>query len=152
MPMPAIRAATKNDLEPLLVLMEKLILEDHEEGRRFEGEKARKAMGDLLACRSLGTVFVATDKGDVIGYLVLAFGYIPEFHGRDAFVDEFFVDGSHRGMGLGKKMLARTENAVKKLGIKALHLEVTKNNDRAVQFYRRKRFRDHDSYLMTKRV
>ena len=83
---------------------------------------------------------------------MLAFGYSLEFHGRGVFLDEFFVEKKHRGKGLGKKMFARAENATKKIGIKALHLEVTRNNGRAIQFYRNAGFEDHDRYLMTKRA
>ena len=149
---PAIRIATVNDLDSLLVLMEKLIIEDYEEGRRFDSRKARRAMQDLLADSSLGLVFVVSYTNIAIGYLVLAFGYSLEFGGRDAFLDEFFVDKNYRGRGLGKKMFVRAENAAKKLGVKALHLEVTRNNNLAIQFYRWAGFQDHDRYLMTKRV
>ena len=95
-------------------------------------------MHDLLSDGSLG--------------LVLAFGYSLEYHGRDAFLDEFFIEEDYRGKGHGKKMLTRAENAAKKLGIKAIHLEVTRHNDPVIPFYKREGFQDHDRYLMIKRV
>jgi GNAT superfamily N-acetyltransferase len=118
----------------------------------FDRKKAQSAMRTLLADPALGRVFLAIDKYMAIGYLVLAFGYSLEYHGRDAFVDEFFILEKYRGKGLGKEMLAHAEKAAKKIGIKALHLEVTRHNDTVLGFYRREGFIDHDRYLMTKRA
>jgi ribosomal protein S18 acetylase RimI-like enzyme len=147
--MPAIRKATKNDLESLLLLMKKYYEYDRHD---FDQKKAQRAMRDLLSDSSLGMVLLAGNKNTTIGYLVLAFGYSLEYHGRDAFLDEFFIDEDYRDKGVGKKMLVRAENAAKKLGIKAIHLEVTRHNDSVIPFYRRAGFQDHDRYLMTKRV
>lgn len=147
--MPSIRTARKGDLENLLALMEKYYEFDH---HNFDRKKARLAMRTLLADSALGLVFLATDKDSAIGYLVLAFGYSLEYHGRDAFVDEFFILEKHRGKGLGREMLARAEKAAKKMGIKAIHLEVMRHNDPVLGFYRREGFVDHDRYLMTKKA
>ena len=98
--MPTTRIATKNDLEPLLALMEKYYEYDRHD---FDRKKARQAMRDLLSDRSLGLVLVTNDRNTMIGYLVLAFGYSPEYHGRDSFLDEFFINEDYRGKGTGKR-------------------------------------------------
>ena len=147
--MPSIRTARKDDLKSLLMLMEKYYEYDH---HNFDRKKAQMAMRTLLADPALGMVFLATDSDLAIGYLVLAFGYSLEYHGRDAFVDEYFILEKHRGKGLGREMLARAQKAAKKMGIKAIHLEVTRHNDPVLGFYRREGFVDHDRYLMTKRA
>lgn len=118
----------------------------------FDRKNARRAMRRLLAGPALGTVFLAGDRNSPIGYLVLAFGYSLEYHGRDAFVDEFFILEKYRGKGLGSKMLARAEKAAKKIGVRAIHLEVTMHNEPVLRFYRREGFEDHDRHLVTKRV
>lgn len=143
-----IRMAKKGDLDSLLGLMEKYYAYDR---HRFDGATAKKAMRRLLGDRNLGVVFLITDRIP-IGYLVLAFGYSLEFHGRDAFVDEFFLLEGYRGKGVGKAALKHAQRIAEKRGIKALHLEVTRHNSRVVDFYRREGFVDHDRYLMTKRL
>jgi GNAT superfamily N-acetyltransferase len=143
------RIARKGDLDSLLGLMEKYYAYD---GHRFDGAAAKKAMRRLLADRNLGAVLLISEGMTAIGYLVLAFGYSLEFHGRDAFIDEFFLLEEYRGKGVGRTALLHAEKIARKCGIVALHLEVTRHNSRVVDFYGREGFVDHDRYLMTKRL
>ena len=149
MRIPSIRTARKDNLKSLLALMEKYYEYDRHD---FDRKNVPLAMRGLLADPLLGAVFLATEKNIAIGYLVLAFGYSLEYHGRDAFVDEFFIVEKYRSKGLGRAMLARAQKAAKKMGIKAIHLEVSRHNEKVLDFYGREGFDDHDRYLMTKRV
>jgi GNAT superfamily N-acetyltransferase len=63
--------------------------------------------------------------------IVLTFGYSLEYQGRGAFIDEFFVQASHRHRGWGKITLQHAEKAARELNIRALHLEITRENGRA---------------------
>ena len=144
-----IRTARKGDLVRLLVLMEQYYKYDR---HNFDHDAAKKAMRRLLADRNLGTVLLITEGRAAIGYLVLAFGYSLEFHGRDAFVDEFFLLEKYRGKGIGNAALKHAQRTAEKHGVMALHLEVTRHNSRVVNFYRREGFVDHNRYLMTKRL
>jgi hypothetical protein len=83
-----IRIARKDDLEGIVALMEKYYEYDRHD---FDRKNARRVMRRLLADPVLGRVFLAADKNSAIGYLALTFGYSLEYHGRDAFVDEFFI-------------------------------------------------------------
>ena len=80
----------------------------------FDRKNARRALRRLLADSTLGRVFLAADKNQVIGYLAPAIGYSLGYYGRDAFVDEFFILEKYRGKGLGSKMLAHAEKAAKR--------------------------------------
>lgn len=84
------------------------------------------------------------------GYVVVAFGYSLEFHGRDAFVDELFLRPAFRGRSLGREVLRFVEEQCRAAGVTALHLEVERKNTAAQEFYRRLGFQDHDRYLMTR--
>ena len=44
------------------------------------------------------------------------------------------------------------QRACRAAGVHALHLEVERDKRRAIDFYRRAGFEDHDRYLMTKRI
>jgi GNAT superfamily N-acetyltransferase len=143
------RIARKGDLDSLLGLMKKYYAYDR---HHFDGTAAKKAMRRLIADKNLGIVILITEGRIAIGYLVLAFGYSLEFHGRDAFVDEFFLVEEYRGKGIGKTALKYAQRVAEKHGIMALHLEVIRHNSRVVDLYRREGFVDHDRYLMTKRI
>jgi ribosomal protein S18 acetylase RimI-like enzyme len=107
---------------------------------------------DFLADPSLGRMWVACDGAVVVGYLALTFSYSFEFGGRDAFVDEFYVVPTHRNNGWGSQLLRVAEAAAPGLGVRAVHLEVSRGNDRAGRLYRAFGFADHDRHLMTKRM
>jgi ribosomal protein S18 acetylase RimI-like enzyme len=109
-------------------------------------------MRKLLKGRDLGAVLLIIDDEKVVGYLVLALGYSLEFGGRDAFIDEFFILKQYRGKGLGRTALRQAEKTARNLGVKAIHLEVTRHNSSVIDLYKRDGFIDHERYLMTKRM
>lgn len=117
---------------------------------RFDEAVARRVLGELREVPSLGRVYLVMDGEAVAGYLVLAFGYSLEFHGRDAMVDELYVREPFRGRGLGAACLAWAEEVCRSEGVRALHLEVDHANPRAKRLYHRHGYRDHDRHLLTK--
>ncbi len=88
-----------------------------------------------------------------IGYLVLTIGYSLERGGRDAFIDELYVRPQWRGLGLGTLAVATAEVAARRLGVRAVHLEVDTTNERARRLYERIGFAVRQRYhLMTKKI
>jgi ribosomal protein S18 acetylase RimI-like enzyme len=59
---------------------------------------------------------------------------------------------ARRGRGLGRAALEAVESAARELGVRALHLEVERENASAQALYRDRGFRDNDRRLMTKRL
>lgn len=117
----------------------------------FDREKARAALEPFLANPALGRAWLFRDGGAAVGYFVLTLGWSLEYGGRDAFVDELFVSPSHRGRGLGRRALEVIDEACRELGVRALHLEVEKENVPAEELYRQRGFEDHNRRLMTRR-
>jgi len=142
-----LRPATSADLEAVLALHRAFFAED---GYPFQEEESRANLERLLGDPGLGRLWVMDDGGEVVGYLLLAFGFSLEFRGRDAFIDELYVAPACRGRGLGKRALALAAEACRELGVRALHLEVERYKESAQELYRRAGFVDHDRYLMTK--
>lgn len=122
------------------------------ERMEFEEGAARAALAELLGDGRLGRVRLITAGAEVIGYLVLTFGFSLEFGGRDAFVDELFVREGWRGRGAGRRALEFAEGVCRAEGVRALHLEVDHVNTNAQALYRKAGYRDHDRHLLTKRV
>jgi len=88
--------------------------------------------------------------GKPVGYVVLCFGYSLEWLGRDAFIDEFYLREEYRGCGWGRKTMEFVEVAALKAGIRTLHLEVVRQNETALEVYRKLGFREHDSTFLSK--
>lgn len=141
--------AAARDVDLLVRMMRDFYESEHIE---FEERAARAALGELLADERLGRVHLIRSGAEVIGYLVLTFGFSLEFGGRDAFVDELFVREGWRGRGAGRRALEFAEGVCRAGGVRALHLEVERANTGAQALYRRAGFRDHDRYLLTRRL
>jgi GNAT superfamily N-acetyltransferase len=144
---PTLRLACESDADILLPLMREYYAFD---GHHFDPEKARAALLGLLREPTFGRVWLIFDRAEIIGYVVLCFGYSLEYLGRDAFLDEFCLLASHRRQGFGTQVLKMVEEAARNIGIRAIHLEVVRRNLAAGTFYRKAGFCDHDHHLMTK--
>lgn len=143
----AILEAGPGDEELVLEMMREFYAIEH---LPYVEELARRGVRALLASRDHGLVLLAGRGKDPAGYLVLTFGYSLEFHGRDALVDELYVRADRRGAGVGSALIARAEALCRAEGIRAVHLEVDRSNERAKRLYHRSGYRDHDRFLLTK--
>lgn len=148
-PEPTFRFAGEPDVDTILDFMPLLYAQDR---LPFDASKARATLTGILRDRSLGRVWMIHDGPVPIGYMILTLGYSLEYRGRDAFVDELFVQESHRRRGIGRKAMQVLEQACRELEVRALHLEVERPNLAAQALYRKLGFVDHDRYLMTKPI
>jgi len=146
---PIFRLATTADTPTLLSFMR--ALNEADPGPTpFDEPAAREALEKFLATESFGRAWLILDGAAPVGYVVLTLGYGLEYHGRDAFIDEFFLAASHRSRGWGRAAVAFVEDAARSLGVRALHLEVSHSNPRAYDFYRRAGFEDYRRRLLNK--
>jgi len=116
----------------------------------FEAGRARNALQQILGDESLGRVWLIELKGSLIGYIVFTLGFSLEFHGRDAFIDEFYIRAEHQRQGFGEQALELIHETCRSLQVQALHLEVSRSNTNAQAAYRKYGFKDREQYLMTK--
>jgi ribosomal protein S18 acetylase RimI-like enzyme len=123
-----------------------------EAGYPFDPVAARDCFAAIVRDPALGRAWLVGVGGEVAGYAVLTLGYSLEYRGFDAFVDDLYVVPAQRGRGLGRAALEAVEAAARELGVRALHLEVERENASAQTLYRRRGFRDNDRRLMTKRL
>jgi GNAT superfamily N-acetyltransferase len=146
-----LRLASLEDTGTLLPLMRAY----HE----FEGIDATDAerlatIEPLLAGEdNLGQVWLIETAGGTVGYIALCYGYSIEFGGRDAFLDELFIVETERGRGLGRRALERVKAEAARNGVKALHLEVARENTTAKNFYGKAGFQSRERFhLMSCRL
>jgi ribosomal protein S18 acetylase RimI-like enzyme len=144
-----IREATLQDEAELLRMMRGLA--EHEPGKiQFDELAARATFRKFLSLPAFGKVWLLCEGNAGVGYIILTMGFSFEFHGHDAFIDELYVVPDHRRRGFGRQALATVEQKAREMGVNAIHLEVDRGNDAAIELYRRSGYRDHDRFLMTK--
>jgi GNAT superfamily N-acetyltransferase len=141
------RPAVSGDVDAIVAMMRGYYGQD---GYTFVESEARAAALMLINDPTLGRLWVARDGDEVVGYVAVALGFSFEYRGREAFVDELLIAESHRGRGLGREALEIAEAYCREAGVNALHLEVERHRENAVELYRRRGFADYGRYLMTK--
>ena len=115
----------------------------------------RTERGDEEGARADAAVVEGEAAGaaaSLLGYLAVTFGWSLEWGGRDAFVDELYLAPSHRGGGIGRTAIALAEDACRAAGVRALHLEVERENARGRALYARAGFADTERLLLTRRL
>lgn len=117
---------------------------------QFDKDARTQLLHQLISDENKGRLIVIESEGGLAGYFVLGFGFSLEFGGRDAFLDEFYVEPEYRNAGLGTAALEYSFAICREVGISCLHLEADHFNERAHQLYLRQGFKDHERHLMTK--
>jgi diamine N-acetyltransferase len=143
------RPATSED-EPALLRMMRNLAEQEPGPYFFDEPVVRKILRKFLADPNLGQMWIFIAGETPVGYVILTFGFSFEFHGRDAFIDELYVEPEFRRQGIGRRVMQFVEDRARELGVTAVHLEVDDGNDPASELYRRTGYEDHERYLMTK--
>ena len=115
-------------------------------------KKLRGTLTELLNYPKYGNVFIVKSGVDIIGYLILTFGYSIEYGGRDAFIDEFYIKENYRNKGIGKEALDYIIKYARTTGIKALHLQVKEKHKAASNLYEKSGFTHHDGRFMTMKL
>lgn len=112
----------------------------------ISAEQRRNSVGKLLQDRCLGEIWLVRNLDKLSGYIAVCYSYSIEFGGRDAFIDEFYVEAAERGKGIGGRVLKEIAMLLQARGIVAIHLEVDGRNERAKAAYARAGFSSRDKY------
>jgi ribosomal protein S18 acetylase RimI-like enzyme len=145
-----LRPAGSDDLPLLLGYMRGYYEHDR---IALDEEAARAALERPIKDGQIGRVWLIEESGRPVGYVVALFGWSLEFHGRDAFLDELFIDPEFRGRGTGMRAMAQVESELRKAGVRAMHLEVERSNAGAQRFYASLGFEDRSRFfMMSKRL
>jgi ribosomal protein S18 acetylase RimI-like enzyme len=149
MPSPEFREALPGDEAVLLPMMRALAQQDPEV-IPFNESSARAAFHQFLSLPAFGRIWLLFDGAELVGYIILTISFSFEFRGHDAFIDELYIVPAHRRRGLGRQAMTFVERQAHEMGVNAIHLEVDRGNDSALELYRRTGYVDHDRLLMTK--
>lgn len=141
------RFARVSDIDALLPLIQDFYLFER---LLYDETRLRDLLTKLIDDKNLGRLILFEDSRQLVGYMVLGFGFSLEFHGRDCFVDEFYVKPERRQQGTGQAAVEFALQTCRDVGIKAVHLEADHFNERGHEFYKRLGFKDHNRHLMTR--
>jgi GNAT superfamily N-acetyltransferase len=98
------------------------------ENMPFSSDTALKVWQKAWASPDMVRGWLLEFEENVVGYVVLTFGFSLEYGGIDAFVDELFVKPEFRGQGFASLALEFLTLECQKLNVVALHLEVDATN------------------------
>jgi|GEM_PF-116258 len=140
------RLAQFIDIDPLIELAQEFY--------KFEqitfDEGVLKAFTALLSDDQLGLIWLICDRDVPIGYVALTFFFSMEYHGRCGLVDELYIQETHRGQGIGKKVFTLIEEYLRSKKMRSLSLVVDHWNDKAEIFYTKLGFQREKRHLMVK--
>ena len=119
-----------------------------EEGLPTTNETRRAGIAPLLDGIPHGAAYLIGPPRAPIGYVIVTFGWSVEFGGMDAFIDEIYVRPAVRGRGIASEVLISLPQALAEGGVKAMHLEVDKDNEGALRLYARAGFKPRERYVL----
>jgi len=118
----------------------------------FHPFDVRRSLLQLVRDSSLGKAWILQVNGVAAGYVILAIGFDHEVGGRLGTITDFYLQPDFRGRGIGTETLARIEQEAVALGLEALELQVSDNNEQAKRLYRKMGFDAVDRIPMYKRL
>jgi ribosomal protein S18 acetylase RimI-like enzyme len=119
-----------------------------EEGIERTDAAREAAIAPLLEGIPYGAVYIIGPTRAPIGYIVVSFSWSVEFGGMDGFVDEIYIRPAVRGRGIATEVLTELPKTLAEAGIKAIHLEVDRENEPAQRLYARARFKPRLNYVL----
>ncbi len=106
----------------------------------------------LLAGSPHGAAYLMGPARAPIGYVVVTFGWSLEFGGLDALIDEIYIRPAVRGRGIAREVLTALPGALGRAGIRAIHLEIGRDDAESRRFYARAGFVARENALLMTRV
>lgn len=132
---------------PLLVdLMEEFYAES---GYALDREWSRASFRHFLSDPSLGRTWVLFDGTEPAGYVVLTVRFAMEYGGLEGFIDDLFVRPAHRRRGIAQHAINTLLDECRRRGIRALQVEVDRDNAAAYALYASFNLRPRDDDRVT---
>ena len=113
----------------------------------FDEARRRLVFEQFVQDDTYGRAWLIALGPQYVGYVVLTVSFSFEYRGCDAYIDELYISKEHRGQGIGRQAMEFVEEAARELGVNAMHLEVSRGNDAALELYRRGGYVDHDRHF-----
>lgn len=145
----ALTLGAPDHLEKLLALVAAF---HAEQGIETTDERRRRGVAPLLDGIPHGAVYLIGPPRAPIGYIGITFGWSVKFGGLDAIIDELYIRPGVRGRGIASEALIALPRALAGGGLRAIHLEVDRDNPAALKLYRRAGFSAREGYVVMSRA
>ncbi|MDF1854147.1 GNAT family N-acetyltransferase [Pseudooceanicola sp.] len=143
--MTAVHLAGPEDAERL----RPMIAACHDEMQIADDTTTRDAaLMPLLSGSPHGAIYLIGPARAPIGYIVISFGWSLAFGGLVGVVEEVWIRAGVRGRGIASEVLNSLPKALAVAGLRALHLEVHRDDTRAQDIYRRQKFTARPDYVL----
>lgn len=147
--MSALHLAKPADLERLTALVKGC---DEETGLTRDEEQRQAALVPLLEGVPHGAIYLIGPARAPMGYVVVSFGWSLELGGMDGRIDQIYLRRAVRRRGIATEVLTTLPTALANAGVKALHLQVAKDNEAAMHLAARVRFTPRDDFAFMSRI
>ncbi|MDZ7710945.1 MAG: GNAT family N-acetyltransferase [Roseovarius sp.] len=135
--MTALTLAKPDDLDRLLPM----VASRHGEAGQAQDEAARRAaLGPLLDGSPHGAIYLIGPPRAPIGYVALSFGWSLAAGGLTGRIDEMHIRRAVRGRGIGAEVLGSLPRALAGAGLRALEVEIGREDTRTRALFTRQRF------------
>lgn len=140
-----IRLATLSDIDVLAALMQEYYAEA---GMALPEHSAGRALEQLLDDSRLGQVWVIEHDNNPAGFVVVTVSFSMQFGGLRGVIDYFFIRPRYRRMGLGHAALEEVKRTCRRRGLRALMVEISRDNTAGFSAYHSVGFRDSGAVLL----
>lgn len=141
-----ISQATKRDIPTLCELLH--VLFDQEAEFHPDSNAQHRALSEIIADQSIGTIFVARHQAKTIGMVSLLYSISTALGGRVATLEDMVVHPDFRNAGIGARLLGHAKGFAYSVGCRRITLLTDRNNLTAQQFYQRQGFQLSDMVPM----
>ncbi len=143
---PQFFVAGKDDIETILQLQQEFY------GIENQRDTAKEVLRTLIDNAIYGKLWLIVIAGKAAGYMILTLGYSFELKGKNAFLDELYLQPQYRDNGIETGAIDFLAVQAKYMGAKAIHLQVDMQNEAGIALYHRYGFQEHKRMLMTRWV
>lgn len=147
--MSALHLAKPADLERLSALVKGF---DEEAELSRDEDQRRAALVPLLDGIPHGAIYLIGPARAPMGYVVVSFGWSLELGGMDGRIDQIYLRRAVRRRGIATEVLTTLPSALANAGVKALHLEIDRDNEAAMRLAARARFTSRDDCAFMSKV
>lgn len=140
-----VRPASSSDIPALVALMTSFYAEA---GFPLPEVRATSAFEMLVAEPRLGGAWLAELDGAVAGHVVLTLCFGMEYGGLRGSIDDLYVRPEARGKGAGAALLAAARAGAVARGVRAMQVEVGRDNHVARRLYARAGYADTEHLLL----
>ena len=146
-----IRDAALQDIDNLVRLLKQLF--SIEKDFNFDAEKHRKGLMLMLeGCGKHRAVKVAVSGGAIVGMCTVQTRISTANGCLAAVLEDLVVNTDHRGLGIGKTLLAEIREWAVKRDIRHLQLLADKDNTPALDFYQHLKWQPTNLVCLTRKL